>query len=214
MINLKIKLYSSTWVQRYTQFPKQSPGYQVIKISRKSRQSSLRDFQHKLICQIWDCHLIHGVETSSTAVSNPDFESQLVLQAKQGKDFNCQFTDCLEKHDFLQMTSNIDILYIVGKHFSSRVWIQDRCLKIRLYLAWINCQYLLFLHRKMCRWSVHFRHERRVPLWRGGQEELVGTLNRKWGCLEIVVQRQEATAWPCVLHALPPSWASLYRAAL
>ena len=31
--------------------------------------------------------------------------------------FNCQFTDCLEKCEFLQMTSNIGKLYTVGKHF-------------------------------------------------------------------------------------------------
>ena len=28
---------------------------------------------------------------------------------------------CFEKYDFLQTTPNIDILYIIGKHFLSRV---------------------------------------------------------------------------------------------
>ena len=64
--------------------------------------------------------------------------------------FNCQFTDCLEKRDFLQTILNIAILYTVGKNFSSRVWIRDRYLKIRLRLAQIHSQSLSFLHRNTC----------------------------------------------------------------
>ena len=41
VINLKSKPYSSTWVQVYSQFIKQSPRYQVIVISWKLRQSGL-----------------------------------------------------------------------------------------------------------------------------------------------------------------------------
>ena len=37
----KIIFYSSTRVQEYVWFPKQSLGYQVIKVSRKSRRKSL-----------------------------------------------------------------------------------------------------------------------------------------------------------------------------
>ena len=40
-LSLKIKPYSSIRVQGYTQFPKQSPRYQIIKISHKSRQQDL-----------------------------------------------------------------------------------------------------------------------------------------------------------------------------
>ena len=48
---------------------------------------------------------------------DPDSESRLSLHVKQSKDFNSQFTDDFEKCDFLQTTSNIDILYTVRKYF-------------------------------------------------------------------------------------------------
>ena len=80
-----------------------------------------------------------------------------------------------EKCDFLWMTSNIDILYTVGKPFSPRVWILYRYLKIRLSFAQINRQNLPFLHEKVCQRSGHFCREQGVLLWRGDQEEFVGT---------------------------------------
>ena len=58
-----------------------------------------------------------GIEMTLGVVSDPDSELRLALNAKRGKTFNYQFTDCLKKHDFLQTNSNIDILYSVGKHF-------------------------------------------------------------------------------------------------
>ena len=54
---------------------------------------------------------------SPRVVSDLDFKSWLVLHVKQDKT-KLQFTDCIEKRDFLQMTPNIDILYTVGNHFS------------------------------------------------------------------------------------------------
>ena len=49
-------------------------------------------------------------------VSNPNSESRLA-HTKQDKVLIVNFIDCLEKCDFLQMTSNIGILYTVGKYF-------------------------------------------------------------------------------------------------
>ena len=99
----------------------------------------------------------------------------MVLYTKRDKGFNCQFVDCLKKHDFLQKTSNIDILYTIGKYFFPLVWIRYRYFKIRLYLARINWQSLSLLHKKVCRRSGHFCREWRVLLEQGGQEELFGT---------------------------------------
>ena len=80
------------------------------------------------------------------------------------------------------MTSNIDILYTVGKNFLSQVWIRDCYLTIRPRLALINYQSFTIMHRKACRWSRHFRRKRRVPLRWEGWEKIVGTLNhlQKW----------------------------------
>ena len=39
--NFKIRFYSSILIQGYARFPKQSSGYQVIKVSRKPRWNSL-----------------------------------------------------------------------------------------------------------------------------------------------------------------------------
>ena len=45
-------------------------------------------------------------------VSDPDSKSRLALDVKQGKDFNCQFTDNLEKCDFFANDSkNRHIIY-------------------------------------------------------------------------------------------------------
>ena len=57
------------------------------------------------------------------------------------------FTDS-RKSDFLQTTLNIDKLYTVGKNFSSRVWIRDLYLKIRLRLARIHLQSFRFWMKK------------------------------------------------------------------
>ena len=73
------------------------------------------------------------------------------------------------------MTSNIDILYTVGKYFSPQLRIWDRYIKIRLYLTRINWQCFAILHKKSHRWSEQFRLEQRVPLQQGGREELIGT---------------------------------------
>ena len=64
-------------------------------------------------------HWIRDVKTGLKVVSYPDPESRLALHAKRDKDFNYQFTNYLEKCDFLQKNLNIDILYIIGKYFSS-----------------------------------------------------------------------------------------------
>ena len=108
-------------------------------------------------------------------VSIPNFESWLVLHTKWCKLKLAISTDCLKKHDFSQMTSNIDILYTVKNHFSSWIWIQDRYLKIRLRLARINCQSFVILHGNVYWRSGHFHRQWRVPLWRGGWEELIVT---------------------------------------
>ena len=150
------------------------------------------DFQRKLVYQIWDCHWIRGIETSSRVVS--DSESYLVLHAKRNKVKLTFLTVRLEKREFLQMTPNIDILSTVGKYFSPQIRIWDRYLKMKLYLARIHWQSLSFLHANACQGSGHFHQERRVTLWWRGQEDPVGTMNHRWGWLEMAVQRWEATA--------------------
>ena len=53
--------------------------------------------------------------------------------------FNCQFHSLSQKNViFLQITSNISKLYTVEMYFLSRVWIQNRHLKIRFCLARIH----------------------------------------------------------------------------
>ena len=113
---------------------------------------------------------------------------------KMRQTLTVNFIVYLEKCNFLQTTSNIGKLYIVEKYFSSWVWIRNRYLKIRLRLAQINLQSLSFLHGNACLWSGHFLLERRIPFWRGGRGECVGTLNRWWRWPERVVQCREATA--------------------
>ena len=87
------------------------------------------------------------------------------------------FTDYIKKRDFLYMTSNIDKLYTVGKHFLSRVWIWNRHLKIRLRLAWIYLQNFSFLHKNTCRQSGHFLQEQRIPFDKEVQINLLGPKN-------------------------------------
>ena len=137
-------------------------------------------FSTEACYQIWDLHWIRDIETSLGVVSDPDSEFCLALHAKRDKTFNFQFTNYLEKCEFLQTTSNIDILYTVGKYFSSRVWIWDLYRKIMLHLAQIDWQKLSFLHRKTCWRFKHFRHKWKVPLYRGGQGELVRILKWRW----------------------------------
>ena len=84
------------------------------------------------------------------------FWALIGLAHKMRQRLNWQFTDCLEKHDFLQTTPIIGILYTVGNHFSPRVWIWDSYLKIRLRLARINYQSFFILHGKACRRSGTF----------------------------------------------------------
>ena len=107
-----------------------------------------RNFQQKLISQIWDRHWIRGVETSPRVVSIPDSKYQLVLHVKRGKVKLIFFTFCLKKCNFLQTTSNIDLLCTIRKHFSLWVWIRDCYLKIRLWLARINCQSFVICTKK------------------------------------------------------------------
>ena len=109
----------------------------------------------------------------------------------------------------MQTTSNISILYTVGKYFLSRVWIWDRYLKIRLCLTWINWQSLSFLHEKACLRSGHFRRERRVPLWRGRQNNWLtpslAVKSRQW-MAEHDGEPQPSHVWPiaAVGGHLPP----------
>ena len=114
------------------------------------------DFQQKLVCQFCGCHWIEGIKTSPGVVLDLDYKSQLALHTKQGKVLTINFTGCFKKCDLWQTISNIDRLYIFGKYFSIRVWIQDCYLKIRLRLVQIHWQSFLFLHENMCQWSDTF----------------------------------------------------------
>ena len=109
---------------------------------------------------------------------------------------NWQFTNCLEKCDFLQTNPNIGILYTHGNHFSPRLTIRDRCLKIRVRLARINRQSFANLYRNVCQQSGHFRREWRAPLQRGAREGLVGTLKWQWAWLETAFCRRSPRGLP------------------
>ena len=93
-------------------------------------------------------------------ISVLDFESWLTLYAKRGTIKLAFSRIFLEKYDFLQNTPNIGILYTIGNHFSSRLWIRDLYLKIRLCLAQIQWQSFAISHGKACRQSGHFRRDR------------------------------------------------------
>ena len=101
------------------------------------------------------------------------------------------------------MTSNIDILYTFGKNFSPRVRIRDRYFKMKLCLARINWQSLLFLNEKSCRRSGHFRRERRVTLEWGGQDEMIDTQKQRWEWLEMAFHRGFPT---CELPPIGVLW--------
>ena len=60
------------------------------------------------------------------------------------------FTILLEKCNFEQTTPNIDILYIVGNHFSPWLIIWDSYLKIRSHLDRLHYQSFDNLSRKVC----------------------------------------------------------------
>ena len=77
------------------------------------------DFQWKLVFQIRVRYWICSVKTSPRVVLVLDSESQLVLQVKRGKVELAVFTIILKKLFFLQTTSNIDILYIIGAFLST-----------------------------------------------------------------------------------------------
>ena len=113
---------------------------------------------------------------------------------------NWQFTNCIKKCDFLQTNPNKGILYIVGNHFLPRLKIRDHYLKIRLRLAWINCQSFANLYKNACRRSEHFRREWSIPLWKGGQRELFYTLRRWWGWLETMFCCGSTLAAPRAFH--------------
>ena len=49
---------------------------------------------------------------------------------KWDKTFNCQFIDYLEKRNFFETTSNIDMVYAIGNHFLPWVWIWNCHLKM------------------------------------------------------------------------------------
>ena len=77
-----------TRVYGYTRFPKQNHEYLVIEILRKSSNHGYLkkcDFQNKLVCQIWDCHWICGIEMSPIVVLDPDFESHLASKQNEIK---------------------------------------------------------------------------------------------------------------------------------
>ena len=65
-----------------------------------------RDFQRKLVCQIWDHYWIHGIETSLGVVSDSNSEFLLALHLKRGKAKLAFMTISLEKCDFLQTVQN------------------------------------------------------------------------------------------------------------
>ena len=69
---------------------------------------------------------------SSRVVLVPNSESQLALHPKRGKVKLKFLIVNLEQCDFLQTTSNVEKLYTVENHFSSRLRILDHYLKIRL----------------------------------------------------------------------------------
>ena len=104
-----------------------------------------------------------------------------------------------KKRDFLQTTRNLDILYTVGKYFSSEVWIWDRYLKIRPRFSRIHPQSLSFLHKNVCRQSGHLRHKRRVPFWLGVKRNLLGPRNNN----ENGRRRRIDGVLPQLVHALP-----------
>ena len=101
-------------------FQNRASDYKLLKFhGNQDNQAYLKkiDCQQKLVFQILYCHWIQSDETSLGVIADPDSEFRLALHAKRGKYFNYQFTDYIEKCDFFQTTSNIDILYTIGKNF-------------------------------------------------------------------------------------------------
>ena len=147
---------------------------------------------------------------SSEVVLDPDSESQLGLHKNWGKVFKLSIHRLSWKTWlFVQKTSNIDLLHTVGKHFLSRVWIQDFYLKMKLCLARICWENLPLLHEKMFRWSGHFCREHRVPLWWGDLEEFAGTKSHCPTHKRMAIYRCELTTLCTRRHTpLPPRFGS------
>ena len=116
---------------------------------------------------------------------------------------------------FLQTNPNIDILYIVGNHFSPWLKMQNRYLKIWLRLARINCQSFTILNGKVCQQSGHFHRKWRFPLWRREWFEHAGTKfdhqsssedailrwSRGRPCTRSTVSdRQSPCGWQAIVH--------------
>ena len=154
--------------------------------------------------RFWECHWICGVAMSLGVCSDSDLESRLTLHKKTRQNLNWQFIVVFKNMTFFfaNESKHRHIIYR-WKSFFTRVWIQDRYLKIRLCIARIFYQSFAILHGKMCWQSGHFHHEWRVPLQWGYWEELVGTLNRQWLWLEMVMQPWAVRAWPRGLHVQP-----------
>ena len=79
------------------------------------------------------------------------------------------------------MTPNIGKSYVIEKHFLLQVWIWNRYLKIRLYLAWILVQ-SSDCTKKKCQWFGHFHRQPRVPSWKWSYAEHDDTKDacKKW----------------------------------
>ena len=78
-----------------------------------------------------------------------------------------------------------------------------------------------FLHENACRQSEHFHQEMRVPFWREGQNELVGTKRFRQTCWRMAILSRESAALPhsymcrhcCDLVAtkLGPGWSTPFE---
>ena len=99
------------------------------------------------------------------------------------------------------MTSNIDILCIIGNGFSPRLNIWDWYLKIRPCLARINCQNFDSLSQKAC-WAIW-------PLlsWTEATITIVGTKGTCWNLEPPPTMARDYESRPfflCYFHAPPP----------
>ena len=69
-------------------FQNRAPDIKLLKFHANRDNSAYLEkcnFQRKLVCKLWDCHWIHGVEMSQRVVSDLDFESRLTLHVKRNK---------------------------------------------------------------------------------------------------------------------------------
>ena len=99
------------------------------------------------------------------------FQVLVGLARKTRQILTVNFIFCLEKCDFLQMILNIGKLYTIEKYFSSRVWIRDHYLKIRLHLAQIHLKSFCFYTKKSANNLGIFRWKQKVLFWSGSYVE-------------------------------------------